>query len=503
MLPYFVADQAKVTVLRPLASSAFGKYSLTLPEDVGVEDVHKLSAPGNELGFVAALSRRRVGGMARRFVRADVSIKAVDVRSEDWIPSSDVHSVLSEAKGRVSADFFLESDISLAGLGEWRPFVDFQLGDKARVDIFGMVVVMAVTRIEPKISDHSEDDWLVHVGAQLVSDDQARLAANEVLRRAVVENLKELAGVSAQASRAVSAAAEASSVAAGAQSTADVAQSTAARADEKADRAVAVAESQGELAREAMQVAASSSAEAREATSRAMSADLVSEEGKRIAIAANTTANQAQQTAIEANTRTNQIQQTAIEANERSIKAVGEVAEANAKANDAQQRAIDLGFLFNHGEWAMSKEWKANAGETKVMDFDTELSTPRGCESTVITTNGEPVGHGIKFLSPGFWRLYARVLVPWVGIVQSSGVRVNIVVMGKNGKSIAESKYTMVVDTAPVTASFPMTVEIPESGCYAYVSVRTSQALNQSIVPGKFVEPGNNEFSAQQISKIF
>lgn len=177
--------------------------------------------------------------------------------------------------------------------------------------------------------------------------------------------------------------------------------------------------------------------------------------------------------------------------------------EANAKANDAQQRAIDLGFLFNHGEWVMSKEWKANAGESKIMDFDTALSTPRGCESTAITSNGETVGHGIRFLSPGFWRLYARVLIPWVGLVQASAVHVSIVVMGKNGKSIAESKYALVVDTAPSTASFPMTVEIPEAGCYAYVEVNTSKALNQSIVPGKFVSPGNNEFSAQQISKIF
>ncbi|MHC9578999.1 hypothetical protein ACQQ6Z_01595 [Corynebacterium diphtheriae] len=177
--------------------------------------------------------------------------------------------------------------------------------------------------------------------------------------------------------------------------------------------------------------------------------------------------------------------------------------EANAKANDAQQRAIDLGFLFNHGEWIMSKEWKANAGESKVMDFDTELSTPRGCESTAITSNGETVGHGIRFLSPGFWRLYARVLIPWVGLIQASAVHVSIVVMGKNGKSIAKSKYSLVVDTAPSTASFPMTVEIPEAGCYAYVEVHTSKALNQSIVPGTFVNPENNEFSAQQISKIF
>lgn len=177
--------------------------------------------------------------------------------------------------------------------------------------------------------------------------------------------------------------------------------------------------------------------------------------------------------------------------------------EANAKANDAQQRAIDLGFLFNHGEWAISKEWKANAGEPKVMDFDTALSTPRGCESTAITSNGETVGHGIRFLSPGFWRLYARLLIPWVGLIGASAVHVSIVVMGKNGKSIAKSKYDLVVDTAPSTASFPMTVEIPEAGCYAYVEVHTSKALNQSIVPGTFVEPGNNEFSAQQISKIF
>ncbi|CAB0926818.1 hypothetical protein [Corynebacterium diphtheriae] len=177
--------------------------------------------------------------------------------------------------------------------------------------------------------------------------------------------------------------------------------------------------------------------------------------------------------------------------------------EANAKINDAQQRAIELGFLFNHGEWVMSKEWKANAGESKVMDFDTALSTPRGCESTAITSNGETVGHGIRFLSPGFWRLYARVLIPWVGLVQASAVHVSIVVMGKNGKSIATSKYALVVDTAPSTASFPMTVEIPEAGCYAYVEVNTSKALNQSIVPGTFVSLGNNEFSAQQISKIF
>ncbi len=42
--PYFVADAASVTVLHSVASSAFGKYSLTVPEGVDIDDMYKLSA---------------------------------------------------------------------------------------------------------------------------------------------------------------------------------------------------------------------------------------------------------------------------------------------------------------------------------------------------------------------------------------------------------------------------------------------------------------------------
>ncbi|RMB65076.1 hypothetical protein [Corynebacterium macginleyi] len=195
-IPYFVADSAQVTVLRSLASTAFGKYNLTLPEGVDLEDVYEVAAPGNELAYVSSLDpRKRVGGMFRRFVRADVDITA---KGEGTTPTSNVERVLDEAAQRTSGDFFLESDISLAGLGPWRPFEDFVVGDLANVDIWGRVVPLRVTRIEPKRTEHSDTDWAVHVGGQLVSDADARLAENADIYKAVVDDRRDLAGLDAK-----------------------------------------------------------------------------------------------------------------------------------------------------------------------------------------------------------------------------------------------------------------------------------------------------------------
>lgn len=201
--PFFVADAANVTVLRSVASTAFGKYELQVPEGIDLEDIHSFAAPGNELGYVAGLSGARVGGMMRRFVRADVSVTAANESDPSWVPDSNVDQVLREAEQRVSGDFFLESDISLAGLGPWVPFVDFQVGDTANVDIWDRVVQLPVTRIEPVVSDHSVVDFRVHVGGQLVSDEDARLAENETIRRALVEDRRDLAGLKSQVSKAV------------------------------------------------------------------------------------------------------------------------------------------------------------------------------------------------------------------------------------------------------------------------------------------------------------
>ena len=213
--PYFVADQATVTVLKPVASSAFGSYKLSVPEDVDINDIYQFAAPGNELGYVASLAPagQRVGGFARRFVRADVSVTAADVTDPDWVPSSDVDKVLTEAAARVEGDFFLESDITKAGLGPWTPFTHFEQGDLATVEVWGRRVPLPVTRIEPKVTDHDENDWSVHVGGQVLTDDEARLAENETLRQAAVQSRREVAGLESQTAKAVESAESAKSTA--------------------------------------------------------------------------------------------------------------------------------------------------------------------------------------------------------------------------------------------------------------------------------------------------
>lgn len=208
--PYFVADSASVTIMRSLASSSYGSYSLNLPDGIELEDVHDFDVPDNTLGYVAHVGHgRRVGGLARRFVRADVNVAAADPSDPDRFPDSDVDRVLRDVAERVSGDFFLETDVSKAGLGPWVPHVDFKVGDLARVEIWGQVVVLPVTRIEEVVSDHDIVDWRVHVGGQLVSDEEARKAENLALHRAFLQDRRELAGVEGIASQAARTAGEA------------------------------------------------------------------------------------------------------------------------------------------------------------------------------------------------------------------------------------------------------------------------------------------------------
>lgn len=226
--PYLVADGAEVVVMRSLASTAFGAYNLDLPDGLELGDVWEGAAPGNTPGYVASLDpKKRVGGMFRRFMRADVHITVPGDNPEVRAAASDVEQVLDEARDRTSGEFFLESDITGAGLGPWVPLQDFVVGDTVDVAVFGAVVPMKVTRIEPTVDDVGGASWLVHVGGQLVSDDVARVAENEQVHRALVDSRRELAGLEASARGASRAAARAQVSADSAQSAADGAQSTA------------------------------------------------------------------------------------------------------------------------------------------------------------------------------------------------------------------------------------------------------------------------------------
>lgn len=238
--PYLVADSAHVTVMRPLASSAFGTYNLQVPKDIELEDIHTFAAPGNELGYVASLVKgRRVGGWARRFVRCDVSVTAKDDRDSLRVSESNVDAVLREARDRTAGDFFLESSITQAGLGPWVPLVDFAVGDLVNVEIFGRVVQLPVTRIEPIVDDAVIVGWLVHVGGQVVGDAKAREDENAEIRRALVRDQRDLAGLEAQVSKAVRDSSDARSTADSAKQVADDARRAVASAESVIVRSLA------------------------------------------------------------------------------------------------------------------------------------------------------------------------------------------------------------------------------------------------------------------------
>lgn len=213
--PFFIADNASVTVVRSVASSVFGKYTLNVPEGVDIDDIHAFDAPGNELGYVASVvpAGKRVGGMARRLVRADVAVTAADPSNPDWVAESTVDRVLREAAEAVASDFFLESDINRPGLGPWREFVDFNVGDAAWVKILGQWVQLPVTRIESRVTDFDQNDVAVHLGGQVVEDSDAREVENESIAKALVEARRDLAGLESQVSKVAETAVEARSTA--------------------------------------------------------------------------------------------------------------------------------------------------------------------------------------------------------------------------------------------------------------------------------------------------
>lgn len=483
--PYFVADSASVTVLHSVASSAFGKYSLTVPEGVDIEDVYTLSAPGNELGYVAQLSPsgRRVGGFARRFVRADVSVRSIGESNDDtWTAASDVDTTLKEAASRVQGDFFLESDISLAGLGPWVPFEHFDVGDIADVEIWGRVVPLPVTRIEPIVSDHSIVDWRIHVGGQLVSDDEARLAENDVVRRAVVDSRRDLAGVAEAASKAVETASSAVSKADAAQGTAD---SVRTDFDELAKR----------VERDARVVADSISRTVSQADFEAYDGKLQSRlwgaQGEFNQISAEFQSKQeqinAQRLKFEEQQRTINDQQRLLDdAQSKQLELTKALTAANA-------RAINLMNMQNHGSLYMTDTFVIKSGEQCNFSWSGRRGDMVGCHTGSVSDGGTY----IKFDSLGDWQIYARVHFP-PGSTSGTATILRINFNDGHG-NWSGATCTMYNKGWDQTHSCLMTVNVDNPNAYCYISgfaSTTSGALGWKAPTGD----QTTEFSVRQLS---
>lgn len=473
--PYLIADSAQVTVLRSLASTAFGKYSLALPEGVDLEDVYEVAAPGNELAYVSSLGGdQRVGGMFRRFVRADVDVTA---QGEDMVPASDVERVLDEAAKRVSGDFFLESDITRAGLGSWVPFVDFHVGDIANVEIWGRVVPLAVTRIEPKRTDHSDNDWSIHVGGQLLSDSEARLAENTDIYNAVVSDRRELAGLDGKIrtetnNRKVAISAE----------------SDARKADVESVRGVLTGggESQADLVASLAGLNRQLQGGGEDPAPGLIPAYLQM----------NTRLWQMQEETNRALRRSDEALQAGQDANAELIKFTSELSKTNSDLLKAQSKVLKLIQLSNHGSWYLGDSYVLEANTWKILNFNRPRGTIRNCSSVVV---GE--GRGIRLLEKGDWEIRLRVTLPPGNTIVGTNTAIRITVMPAGGGVYFDRATTISRNSGwDETLTCSIVTSAPEPGCYVYAEAFASTKSGANDWWPSSTGSELTEFTARQIS---
>ena len=222
-----IADGGEMTVLRDLAAFSYGRWSVDWPESVPDEQRPELP-DDRDFGYASKL-KQDPGVFGRRFVRADVTIKAQDFddagKPIPFSGESDVEETLDDAAKRTDGDVFFEREITRAGLGALVPRVDFDVDSVVPVLIWGKTIPSPVTSIEDVVESGAVVDYRVHVGGQLLQDDAARERANREVEATIAQERRERV-------KAVSKA----------QSTASSAKTTADEAKIKADETAALVE---------------------------------------------------------------------------------------------------------------------------------------------------------------------------------------------------------------------------------------------------------------------
>ena len=188
-----IADGGEMTVLRDLAAFSYGRWSVDWPESVPDEQRPELP-DDRDFGYASKL-KQDPGRFGRRFVRADVTIKAQDFdeagKPIPFTGESDAEQVLDDASKRTDGDVFFEREITRAGLGALVPRVDFDVDSVVPVLIWGKTIPSPVTSIEDVVESGAVVDFRVHVGGQLLQDDAARERANREVEATIAQERRE------------------------------------------------------------------------------------------------------------------------------------------------------------------------------------------------------------------------------------------------------------------------------------------------------------------------
>lgn len=186
------ATNSELTIMRRLSSIAYGTWEVTWPDDF--DEAMKPKIDGDrKFGYLSRLSSE-AGRMGRRFIRADIAIKAADLNDGGFVPNSghsNTEAVLDAAGKHTTGRAVIEREISREGLLGAQPGVDFTVGDTVDVVLWDRVVALPVTAVEAVTDAGAVVDWRVRVGGDLLSDAGKRRAANAEIERAIIDERRK------------------------------------------------------------------------------------------------------------------------------------------------------------------------------------------------------------------------------------------------------------------------------------------------------------------------
>lgn len=163
------SPEVTMTTPRRVATMVVGRLSVTLPE--GEEQVD-----GDERyadAYVYRPDGMPTGPFDFGFTRQDAT---VDMQAG----ISDFELNLDDAAARISGDVLFETEITADGLGDWRPGVDFRVGDRVWVRVWNKEILLPVTGITAVPAE--EGFWRVRVGGKLVHDSRELAKATQSVR---------------------------------------------------------------------------------------------------------------------------------------------------------------------------------------------------------------------------------------------------------------------------------------------------------------------------------